>query len=179
MSRPGFFLVLLALIPLAGVPGPGGSQEPAAPEERFAPLAWLEGEWQGYGLFPDDTSYIRKEFRYALRGRFLVERTIDLFPPPEPRTDYEIHQDEIYYYSSGEGFAAKGFFVEGFVWNARVEAGGDTVRVVTTDVEGGPPGFAARVTLVRRGPDRYEGTFELREPGGEFRTVERLFMRRR
>jgi hypothetical protein len=26
--------------------------------ERFAPLDWLVGEWQGYGKFPNRTTYI-------------------------------------------------------------------------------------------------------------------------
>jgi len=145
---------------------------------RFAPLDWLVGEWQGYGLFPDDTTYVRKVFGYELGGRFLVEETIDVFPPPQPTTEYQIHRDRLYYYPRGDGFALKGFFVEGFVWNAGVTVAGDTVRIVTEEVEGGPPGLGARVTIVRGGADRYRGTFELGSSERGYRTLERLTMRR-
>jgi hypothetical protein len=34
--------------------------------ERFESLAWLEGEWQGYGKFSDRVTYIRKHYSFEL-----------------------------------------------------------------------------------------------------------------
>lgn len=173
LARPGALVSLL--VPLAVAPL---AAQPASAPERFAPLSWLVGEWQGYGLFSDDTTYIHKRFRYELEGMFLVEETLDIFPPAEPTTDYQVHQDRLFYYPRGAGFAAKGFFVEGFVWNAGVSVSGDTIRITTEEVEGGPPGFAARITLIRETADGYRATFELGTGDGDFRIIERLFMRR-
>jgi len=178
------FSALFLVSSLLAVSADGLAAQPTSPasdpaaSERFAPLHWLVGEWRGYGLFPDATTYIHKAFGYELGGRFLVEETIDVFPPPQPTTEYQIHRDRLYYYPRGDGFALKGFFVEGFVWNAGVTISGDTVRIVTEEVEGGPPGLGARVTIVREGADRYRGTFELGSSERGFRTVERLTMRR-
>jgi hypothetical protein len=47
----------------------------AVGEERFAPIAWLEGEWRGYGEFPDRVNYIHKTYEYDVAGMYLVERT--------------------------------------------------------------------------------------------------------
>lgn len=156
------------------------TQEAASGPDRFAPLDWLIGEWRGFGLFADDTTYIHKRFAYEVAGRFLVERTLDIFPPERPTTDFELHQDLTVYYRVGEAFRAKGFFVEGFVWNSDVEVrnGGETLVVRTSEVEAAPPGTRARVTLRRTDEDRLEATFEIAWPDAEFETFERLTMRR-
>ena len=145
---------------------------------RFPELAWLAGAWQGYGQFGERVTYIHKAFSYEVAGRYLVERTLDMFPPARPTTEFELHQDVTTFYRTAGGYRAKGFYVEGFVWNSTVTAGADRVVVETESVENGPAGIRARVTYVKDGPDGFKGTFELAMPGQDFTLVETLVMRR-
>lgn len=80
------------------------------------------------------TAYIRKQYAYEIAGMYFVERTVDMFPPPEPSVAFEMHQDLTVFYRddrSGD-LKAKGFFVEGFVTSSTldVQAGGE--RIVIT-----------------------------------------------
>jgi len=147
---------------------------------RFGPLAWLVGEWQGYGIFPDDTTYIHKRFDYETAGVHLVERTIDIFPPEDLGTDYQLHQDFAVYYRDGSDYHVKSFFVEGFVWSStvRVSSNGDTLLVATDQIENAPPTFRARITFIREGEDGFRGVFELAPDGQTFEVFERQVMRR-
>ena len=152
----------------------------ATGSDRFAGLDWLVGEWQGYGLFADDTTFIHKRYSYEVGGRFLVERTLDMFPPARPSTEFEVHQDMTVFYRTEEGYRAKGFFVEGFVWNSEVEIRneGGVIFVSTTAVENGPPGTRARYTVERTGQDAFEATFEIAWPDQDFDVFEQIHMRR-
>lgn len=147
--------------------------------QRFPELAWLVGEWQGYGQFADRVTYIHKSFSYEVAGRYLVERTRDIFPPEKPTTDFELHQDfTTFYRMDAGGYRAKGFFVEGYVWSSTVTATGDRVVVETDSVENAPAGMRARITYVRDGPDGFRGTFEMAMPGADYKAFETLVMRR-
>lgn len=150
------FLVLTTLSPLSA---PTAVAQPPSERgsERFRPLHWLIGEWQGYGIFSNDTTYIHKRFSYEVGGMFLVERTMDVFPPAEPTTEFQIHQDMSIYYRDGDSYAVKGFFVESFVWSSAVTVSGDTVVVETRRIENAPSGMRGRVTLVREGAETFGG----------------------
>jgi len=156
------------------------AQEPTTPRgaDRFAPLDWLIGEWRGYGMFASDTTLVHKRYAYDTAGMFLVERTLDAFPPSEPTTDYQLHQDFAVYYRVADGFAAEAFFVEGFVWHSAVRPTEDGFVVETEAVDNVPPGMRGRVTVRREGEHRFRSTFELAGPGEEFRVIERSVMER-
>jgi hypothetical protein len=149
---------------------------------RFGPLGWLIGEWKGYGKFEDRVTYIRKHFAYELAGHFLVERTVDMFPPKEPSTEFELHQDfTVYSRENDTGrLRARGFFVESYVTRADVEASEDGSRIVVEalEIENGPPGMRYRFTITRVNDDRFTALFELAMPGREYRPLEQLEMAR-
>ena len=119
--------VCLALVlPATSLAGQDQGTSPDWAEARYAvrfePLDWLIGEWQGYGEFSNRTTYIHKRYSYEVAGVYLVERTLDVFPPPEPSTEFEVHQDfSVFYRDNVTGdFTANGFFVETFVTDAEV-----------------------------------------------------------
>ena len=193
LSAASVLLVLLQSVPFAAAGGPGSSrpdgtsrdararaQRPAPTgAARFPELAWLAGEWQGYGRFDTRVTYIHKSFAYDVAGRYLIERTRDMFPPEKPTTEFELHQDfTTYYRTDTGGCRAKGFFVEGYVWNSTVTATGDRIVVETDTVENAPAGMRARITYVKDGPDGLTGTFEIAMPGQDFKMFEALVMRR-
>ena len=148
--------------------------------DRFEELDWLIGEWQGYGRFTDRTTYIHKEYYYDLTGVFIVERTLDVFPPPELSTDFEIHQDfTVFYRDTGTGgIKAKGFFVEGFVWSSDVVVSddGDTVVIQAKEIDCAPEGTRSRITILRESDDKYVAIFELAMPGSDYEELEELTM---
>lgn len=150
--------------------------------ERFAPLHWLVGEWRGYGEFAKDTGYIHKRFYYDLAGMYLIERTLDMFPPKEPTTEFEIHQDFVVYSRGNESGAlkARGFFVESFVTSAQVSvsADGNSVVIESIEIENGPPGMRTRFTISRQTKDQYKESFEIAMPGKDYSIVEELTMTR-
>ena len=151
-------------------------------DDRFAPLAWLVGEWQGYGKFGTRMTYAHRKYSYDLEGMYLVERTIDMFPPPEPSTEFEVHQDFVVYYrdTTTGGLKAKAFFVEAFVTSETVSGGegGKPIIAESTEIENGPPGLRTRFTLTRETNDRFKETFEIARPGKEFELAEESFYKR-
>ncbi|HSN54372.1 MAG TPA: hypothetical protein VLT32_06850, partial [Candidatus Sulfomarinibacteraceae bacterium] len=163
------------------------SAQPAAPAtdtgsrgaQRFPELAWLVGEWQGYGEFSDRVTYIRKVFAYDVGGVLLSERTVDMFPPARPSTEFEVHQDLMLFYRAGDTLRARAFYVESFVTACEVTVGeGATIVVETTAVENGPPDLRTRYSITPDGPDRFTGVFEIARAGHDFEPVEQLAMRR-
>lgn len=160
---------------------PAAEQADRAPA-RFAPFEWLVGEWRGYGEFSNRTTWIHKRFGYDVGGVYFYERTVDMFPPAELSTDFELHQDVSYFYRVGPSgeYRAKSFYMEGFVTSASVAVndGGREIVIEATSVENGPPGMRSRITYTREGPDRFRGLFELAMPGKEFGKVEELTMTR-
>jgi len=175
---------ILFLLICGGAAAGDAQQKGGTPRgaERFSELAWLVGEWRGFGKFAKNTNYIHKKFSYDVAGMFLTERTLDMFPPAEPSTDFELHQDLIVYYRVGADgpFRAKGFYVEPFVASIDVTVGedGGSVTLESTQIENAPPGMRTRVTYGRQGIDELKGTFEIAAPGEPYRVVEQLTMRR-
>lgn len=148
-------------------------------DARFPGLAWLEGEWRGYGEFTNRTTYIHKTWEFDVAGIFLTERTIDMFPPAEPSTEFEVHQDLTVFYWDGTTLKAKGFYVEGFVWNSLVSTTSEGHIVIeTAEVENGPPGVKARYTIRPDGADAFTATFELAFGDKDYGLMETLTMRR-
>ncbi|MGD8395998.1 MAG: hypothetical protein PVF43_11035 [Candidatus Eiseniibacteriota bacterium] len=172
--------MLILSVPALADPDAAGA-EPPAPRgaARFPELDWLIGEWQGYGTFPGRTTYIHKSFDYEIGGMFLMERTLDMFPPPEPSTEFEIHQDTGVYYRTADGLGATTFFVEAYVTTATVTVGSDgSIVVESVAIENAPQGMRSRITYTPRDADTFEGRFELAMPGKEYGLLETLEMRR-
>jgi hypothetical protein len=180
-ARTGVILLGLLCGGAAAAAAQDGAKTPRG-AERFAALNWLVGEWRGFGKFAKTTSYVHKRFAYDVAGVYLTERTLDVFPPPEPSTDFELHQDLVVYYREGADgpFRAKGFYVESFVasLNVTIGEGGDSVTLESTQIENAPAGMRTRVTYARQGVDKLQGTFEMAAPGEPYRVVEQLMMQR-
>jgi hypothetical protein len=181
MQIPNKWLVfcLSSWIAIASYPQAAQSNEENSP---FKPMEWLVGEWRGYGEFSDRTTYIHKSFSYRIRGRFLVEKTFDMFPPSEPSTEFEIHQDFVVYYNDGGRLKAKGFYVESFVSNADVtikDTQTDLIVIEASRIENGPEGMRTRYTI-RKGKDEdhFTATFEIALPERDFVMIETLKMER-
>lgn len=150
--------------------------------DRFESFDWLIGEWQGYGEFSNRTTYIHKRFSYEVAGVYFSERTLDVFPPPEPTTEFEVHQDLAFFQrdNSTGALTATTFFVETFVTTASVKVldDGESFVVESTSIQNAPPGMRTRMTYTRTGVDGFELLFELAPPGGEYQAMEEAVFRR-
>ena len=151
-------------------------------EARFEAFDWLIGEWQGYGQFADRTGYIHKRYFYDVAGVYLVERTLDMFPPPEPSTQFEVHQDfTVFFRDNVTGaFSASGYYVETFVTDADVVVSeeGNSFVVESRTIHNGPSGMRTRFTYTRTGEDGFTLRFELAGPGEEYAEIESSRFRR-
>ena len=181
MFKSSFLLAgaITILAPCPVVPQdtqPAGTSSESRFSDRFESFDWLIGEWQGYGEFSDRVTFIHKSYAYEVGGVFLVERTLDMFPPPEPSTDFEVHQDlSVLHRDNQTGeFTATTFFVETYVTTAavRVLEDGQSFVVESTSIQNAPPGMRTRMTYRRLGPDRFALHFELALPGQEYSTME-------
>ncbi len=177
----GFLVILAGLaLPAPAFAHEGLDHETEPPPSRFEPLAWLEGEWTGYGEFPDRTNYIHKTFAYDQAGTYLIERTLAMFPPEELSADFEAHQDLVVYYldEPSGAYRAKAFYIEGFVTSFGIDVNEDGSLIVleSTDVEGGPPGMRSRMTISRETDDRFLAVFEIAMPDRDYSVYEEITM---
>ena len=149
-------------------------------EAKLSELDWLLGEWQGYGIVGKQYNLIRKSYAYEVGGTFLVERTLSMFPPGKPDTEFEMHQDFMVLHQNGDQLGAKGFYIEGFVSQSEVNIadGGKQIVIESTTIENGPPGTRTRYTLTRESDDAFKGQFEIAWPGQDFELSQKITMKR-
>ncbi len=179
----GIFIIIISLsTPCAPSHAADPQKPPARSAERFPALDWLIGEWQGYGVFTDKNTYIHRSYRYDTAGMFLIERTIDMFPPDTLTTEFEVHQGFAVYYvdTISNSIKAKTFFVESYVQSSTVTIHDNGQRIVaeSTEVENGPPGMRARFTIEKQGKDGFKELFELAMPAQDYERMEELVMKR-
>lgn len=173
MPRTPLTLVLLVVASLAASAQTG----PSPATERFARVAFLVGTWEGPAEGQPGTGTSRRTYERALDGRFLRVRNRSAYPAQPKNPKGEVHEDEGYLGLDGRRklLVLRQFHSEGFV-NQYVEVPGaaDGPIVFETEaIENIPPGFRARETYTRRGPDAFDETFELAEPGKDFEVYSR------
>ncbi len=187
MFRSGLLLAgaVTLLAPGPGAPQdtqPAGASSESRFSDRFEPFDWLVGEWQGYGEFSDRVTFIHKRFAYEVAGVFFVERTLDMFPPPEPSTEFEVHQDFAVLHRNNQTgeFTATTFFVETYVTTAavRVLEDGQSFVVESTSIQNAPPGMRTRMTYRKLAPDELGLLFELAPPGQDYAVMEEALFKR-
>lgn len=77
-TLPGIFGIIISLTTPCGSiyatePQDSPQKPPARFVERFQEIDWLIGEWQGYGVFTDNTTYIHRAYKYDVAGMSLKE----------------------------------------------------------------------------------------------------------
>lgn len=147
-------------------------RQPATAPDRFARVAFLVGTWDGRAEGQPGSGTSHRTYERALDGRFLRIRNRSTYPAQPKNPKGEVHEDEGFLSLDGRRtrLVLRQFHTEGFV-NQYVEVPGaaDGPIVFETEaIENIPPGFRARETYTRRGPDAFDETFELAEPGKDF-----------
>ena len=167
-SRAGLSVVVVVVCLLGGLVPAASAQAPAAPVDPFARVAVLIGRWKGTSEGQPGKGVVRREYTRALDDRFIRVRNRSEYPAQAKNPKGEVHEDE--------GF----IHVEGFV-NQYVESPESTpgrLVFVSEAIENIPAGWRARETYVFTGPDAFEETFELSEPGKPFEVYSHTTLRR-
>ena len=172
-------LVMMATSP----PAHNAAQEPqaaVAPVDRWAPLRFLLGTWEGTTTGQPGSGTVRREYRLVLGDRFIEVRNTSTYPPQEKNPKGEVHDDIGYisYDRARKAFVFRQFHVEGFV-NTYVSGTDVTPPVGFTSegLENIPTGWRARETYRMNGNELLE-VFELAEPGKEFATYSEARLKR-
>ena len=153
------------------------AEQPAAPD-TFQDVAFLVGHWEGQSDGQPGTGTVRREYERVLNGKFIRVQNTSTYAPQAKNPKGEVHQDVGYFSRDGarKRLVLRQFHVEGFVNQYLQEPG--TLVFVSEAIENIPAGYRARETYVNLGPDAFEETFELAEPGKDWAVYSRTRFRR-
>lgn len=175
MTKPK--CLLIAAILLLASPAARG-------DDVWAPLRFLAGSWEGTVKGQPGEGHSEREYRLILNGRFLEELGVSTYPPQKANPKGEAHQERGYFSfdRARKKFVFRQFHTEGFVnqyASDAVSADAKTLVFVSEAIENIPSGWRARETYRSLGPDEFEETFELAEPGKEFEVYSQTRFRRK
>jgi hypothetical protein len=155
--------------------------QPAQAPDRWAPLRFLIGTWEGTSQGQPGNGTVRREYRFVLRDQFIEVRNTATYPPQDKNPKGEVHEDLGFfsYDRSRKAFVLRQLHVEGFT-NTYVSQTVDATAVVfvTESIENIPAGWRARETYRVVGPDEVIERFELAEPGKDFTLYSEVRLRR-
>jgi hypothetical protein len=163
-------LVLVALLTSAvAAQGPPKTATP----DPFAPIRFMVGTWKGDSSGQSGKGTSERTYAFELGDAFLVARNTAVYPPQPKNDKGETHRDAgfVSYDKLRKTLVFRQFHSEGFVNQYLLDpkaTRGDTVVFVTEMIENIMPGWRARETYQKTGPDTMVETFELAEPRKEF-----------
>lgn len=173
-------LLTVAVLALS-IPSPSTSQG-APGSDRWAAVRFLVGSWEGTSQGQPGKAVVRREYRFVLRDQFLEGRSSSTYPPQPSNEKGEEHEDVgLFSYDRGrKALVLRQFHVEGFVNQYREDqpAAAGALSLTSEAIENIPPGWRARESYVVVGPDEFEDTFELAEPGKPFEVYSRARLKR-
>lgn len=170
MLRAAVLTVLIITFGASGLP----AQSPQAPgnaPDTWAPLRFLLGAWEGTSTGQPGNGSVRREYRLAIRDRFIEVRNTSTYPPQEKNPKGEVHEDVGYisYDRASQTFRFRQFHVEGFVTTYVGGTGSPRAIVFNSEtLENLPSGWRARETYQVIDDDSLVERFELAEPGKGF-----------
>jgi hypothetical protein len=151
---------------------------------RFGDVAYLEGTWNGFGKGRWGNSLVNRSYEFVLDGSFLMARNKSVYEPQEKNPEGEIHEnwDFISYDTERETLVLRQFHNE-YIVNTFVLDSASADRQIlyftTEHIENFMPGWRARLTIARLGPDSFKELFELAAPDQDFEVfLENKFIRK-
>lgn len=166
-------VIAASLFAFAGATGEPAQAPPtqSAAVDKWAPLRFLIGTWEGTSSGQPGNGTVRREYRLVLRDQFIEARNTSTYSPQEKNPKGEVHEDVGYfsYDRSRKAFAFRQFHVEGFV-TTYVTSSNEAPGIVFTSehLENLPSGWRARESYRMTSDDTFVEVFELAEPGKEF-----------
>jgi hypothetical protein len=152
------------------------AQEPAKtppPPDPFAPVRFMVGKWKGENSGQPGKGTSERTYAFELGDAFLATHNTALYPPQPQNEKGETHRDAgfISFDKVRKLLVFRQFHSEGFVnqyLHVVASSKPDTVVFETEVIENIAPGWRARETYHRTGPDTMVETFELAEPRKPF-----------
>jgi len=181
MNGPHYLRLVLVITAVALLASaPAGAQ--AARPDPLAPLDFLIGKWTSRSEGQPGAGTGEREYVRVLGTRFLQARNTATYPPQPRNPKGEKHED-IGFFSfdnTRTKLVLRQFHVEGFVnqYVADLPAKPGVFVFTTEAIENIPPGWRARETYTRLGPDEVEEVFELAEPEKDFQIYSRTRLKR-
>jgi hypothetical protein len=171
------FGLLFALVPFANTM----AQASPAPDQ-WAAVRFLLGSWEGTSTGQAGSATVSREYRFALRERFIEERHTSTYAPQEKNPRGEIHE-HISYISHDRArkrLVLRQFHVERFViqYVQDSDTSGSAVAFVSEALENTPAGWQARERYIIHGADEFEEVFELARAGQPFEVYSRTRLKR-
>jgi hypothetical protein len=175
--RLAFTLVvcLLAYVPAAAPASPAAG-------DRLAAIAWLVGDWRGFGQGGPGLSGSSRQAERIQNGRFIRVEGRSVYPRQEGNRSGEIHSSlDLWSFDRHRDlFVLRQFdslgFVSTYVQDRAASTGGRLV-LVSEHLENVPAGWRARYTYEHPAPDEYRELFELDRGQGYQRYVSSRFLR--
>ncbi len=146
-------------------------------------LNFLVGNWRGTGFGQPGSGQYERTYEFILNQKFLHVRSKSTYPPQKQNPNGEVHEDWGFFsYDKGrKTFVYRQFHVEGFVNQYVVEhlsQGGTEIVFVSETIENIPTSWRAKETYQVISPDEFIETFELAEPGKDFKVYIKSHLRR-
>lgn len=160
------------------------AQAPTVTADQWAPVRFLLGSWEGTSSGQPGSATVRREYRFALRERFIEERHSSTYPPQEKNPKGEVHEHVSYfsYDRARKLLVLRQFHVERFVIQYAQEQEGESstgkLAFVSEAMENAPSGWRARESYIVHGPDEFEEVFELAEAGKPYDVYSRTRLKR-
>ena len=149
--------------------------------DPWAAVRFMAGRWQGTAQGQAGSGTVRREYAFALNGRFLHERNVSTYPPQEKNKAGEVHEHwSMMGYDKGrKALVLRQFHAEGFVntYVLNAAASGDRRLVFDSEsFDNFDNRWRARETYDVESRDAFTETFELAPPGKELQvySVNRL-----
>jgi len=194
MSQSMFLIQRIAFLVVLCVPTvtPGHAQSTnsatatnaAAKPDAWKPMRAFVGTWTGDAKGESGDGKSEREYKFVLNNRFVQVANRSTYPPQSKNPKGEQHEDMglFSYDRSTKKFVLRQFHTEGFVNHyvqESISADQRTFIFVSTAIENIPPGWRARETYKFAGDDEFTETFELAEPGKDFKLYSETKYRRK
>ena len=173
--------VIFGLLVLTATLSPSG-QEDKQPSDRWAPVRFLIGSWEGTSEGRPGKGTVRRLYQFALRDQYIEVRNTSTYPATEKNPKGEVHEDHgfISFDRARKRFMFRQFHVEGFVIHYAQDdpPAQGAISFTSEAIENIPPGWRARESYVVLGPDEFEEIFELAAKDKPFEVYSRTRLKR-
>jgi hypothetical protein len=179
------FALVLGLCVAVCLPGHAQTTNAVAPKpDPWQPMRVFVGTWTGDAKGESGEGKSEREYKFVLNNRFIQVSNRTTYPAQAKNPKGEQHEDMglFSYDRAAKKFVLRQFHTEGFVNHYVQESISTDQRTfvfVSTAIENIPAGWRARETYKFAGEDEFTETFELAEPGKEFKLYSETKYRRK
>lgn len=150
------------------------SAQTNAPQSTWLDLNYFIGTWEGTGKGESGISTVKRKYEFTMNNKYIHVHNKSVYLPQEKNPKGEIHEDMgiISYDKNRKLYVYRQFHVEGFVNQYTLDSISQNSKkfVFTSEaIENIPKGFRARESYKIINKDEMIETFEIAEPGKDFK----------